>query len=121
MHANPCASESSRSQLSNALGFMSNSLTVAPEYSIEYVEILKILNISCLQAVLGNFWIILEQLRKLSQSPDIYDKICQSIAPNIFGHEDVKKAIACLMLGGSRKHLPGGTKLRGDINVLLLG
>eukprot|EP00493_Phyllostaurus_siculus_P025987 UN26332 len=62
-----------------------------------------------------------ESLRKLGKSPDIYEKIHKSIAPNIFGHDDVKKAIACLMFGGSRKHLRGGTKLRGDINVLLLG
>jgi len=62
-----------------------------------------------------------ESLRKLGKSPDIYEKIYKSIAPNIFGHEDVKKAIACLMFGGSRKFLRGGTKLRGDINVLLLG
>ena len=43
MDANPCACESSRSQLSHAQGFISISLTVAPEYSIENVEILKFL------------------------------------------------------------------------------
>ena len=42
MDAKPCALESSRSQLSNALGFISKSLTVASEYSIENVEILEI-------------------------------------------------------------------------------
>ena len=42
MDANPCACESSRSQLSHAQGFISISLAVAPEYSIENVEILKI-------------------------------------------------------------------------------
>ena len=41
MDANPCACETSRSQLSHAQGFISISLTVAPEYSIENVEILK--------------------------------------------------------------------------------
>lgn len=34
---------------------------------------------------------------------------------------DIKKAIACLLFGGSKKILPDGMKLRGDINVLLLG
>jgi hypothetical protein len=34
---------------------------------------------------------------------------------------DIKKAIACLLFGGSKKVLPDGMKLRGDINVLLLG
>jgi len=33
----------------------------------------------------------------------------------------VKKAVACLLFGGSRKHLPDGTRMRGDINILLLG
>lgn len=34
---------------------------------------------------------------------------------------DIKKAVACLLFGGSRKVLPDGMRLRGDINVLLLG
>jgi MCM P-loop domain len=34
---------------------------------------------------------------------------------------DIKKAIACLLFGGSKKILPDGMRLRGDINVLLLG
>ncbi len=37
------------------------------------------------------------------------------------GNEDIKLAIAALLFGGSRKVLPGNMKLRGDINVLLLG
>ena len=39
----------------------------------------------------------------------------------IFGHNDIKKAIACLLFGGARKRMPDGTYRRGDINVLLLG
>ena len=38
-----------------------------------------------------------------------------------FSYEDIKKAIACLLFGGSKKVLPDGMRLRGDINVLLLG
>lgn len=34
---------------------------------------------------------------------------------------DIKKAVTCLLLGGSKKILPDGLRLRGDINVLLLG
>ena len=46
MDANPCACESSRSQLSHAQGFISISLTVAPEYSFENVEILTFLKLT---------------------------------------------------------------------------
>lgn len=53
--------------------------------------------------------------------PDIYEKISSSIASAIYGHPDIKKAVACLLFGGSPKKLPDGMKLRGDINVLLLG
>lgn len=37
------------------------------------------------------------------------------------GETDIKKAITCLLFGGSKKILPDGMRLRGDINVLLLG
>lgn len=57
----------------------------------------------------------------MSRIPDIYGKFINSIAPSIFGNEDVKKAIACLLFGGSRKQLPDKMRIRGDINVLLLG
>nr|XP_032521524.1 DNA replication licensing factor Mcm5 [Danaus plexippus plexippus] len=62
-----------------------------------------------------------EQFRRLAASPDIYDRLSRSIAPSVFGAEDMKKAIACLLFGGSRKRLPDGLTRRGDINVLLLG
>lgn len=62
-----------------------------------------------------------EEFRALAQSPNVYDRIANSIAPSIFGSSDIKKAIACLLFGGSRKRLPDGLTRRGDINLLLLG
>lgn len=62
-----------------------------------------------------------ERFAKLARDPDCFAKICSSIAPSIFGSADIKKAVACLLFGGSRKRLPDDMKLRGDINVLLLG
>lgn len=62
-----------------------------------------------------------EKFETLKKDPQIYEKICSSIAPSIFGHPDIKKAIACLLFGGCAKTLPDGMRLRGDINVLLLG
>lgn len=64
-----------------------------------------------------------EAFRALSRRSDIYSILSRSIAPSISGSYtiDIKKAIACMLFGGSRKKLPDGMSLRGDINVLLLG
>eukprot|EP00914_Ancora_sagittata_P022436 GHVO01044626.1.p1 GENE.GHVO01044626.1~~GHVO01044626.1.p1 ORF type:complete len:768 (-),score=146.52 GHVO01044626.1:116-2419(-) len=62
-----------------------------------------------------------EEFRKMSQDPEIYEKLGKSIAPAIYGMDEVKKSIACLLFGGARKQLADKTRLRGDINILLLG
>jgi DNA replication licensing factor MCM5 len=56
-----------------------------------------------------------------AKDPKIYDKISKSIASAIFGLDDIKRAIACLLFGGCRKKVTEGVNLRGDINILLLG
>ena len=48
-------------------------------------------------------------------------QIIKSIAPSIYGHEDIKTALALAMFGGQEKNVEGKHRLRGDINVLLLG
>ena len=62
-----------------------------------------------------------EEFLELSRRQDFYEVFARSIGPSIYGNDDIKKAIACLLFGGSKKILPDGMKLRGDINVLLLG
>lgn len=57
----------------------------------------------------------------MSRQPNLYETFAASLAPSIFGNQDIKKAITCLLFGGSKKLLPDGMRLRGDINVLLLG
>lgn len=44
-----------------------------------------------------------DDFRRLAASPNIYETIAKSIAPSIYGSLDMKKAIACLLFGGSRK------------------
>ncbi|TPX72100.1 hypothetical protein SpCBS45565_g00480 [Spizellomyces sp. 'palustris'] len=62
-----------------------------------------------------------EEFLRMARRENLYEEFAASIAPSIYGSLDIKKAIACLLFGGSKKVLPDGMRLRGDINVLLLG
>lgn len=57
----------------------------------------------------------------LRDDPQLYMKLAQSIAPEIYGHLDVKKALLLLLVGGVTKAMGDGMKIRGDINVCLMG
>ena len=87
------------------------------------------------------------QFARFAKRSNVYDIISKSVAPAIYGGDDIKKAgnepdvdlllwlvfltpsltitflplVACLLFGGSRKQLPDGMRLRGDINILMLG
>lgn len=61
------------------------------------------------------------EIRTLSRDPQIVDKIIASIAPSIYGHTDIKTAVALSLFGGVSKEAQGKHKIRGDINILLLG
>jgi len=70
------------------------------------------------------------QILELSRDPKLSQRILDSIAPSIYGHEHVKMALAMSLFGavpknisdgGSRRQHEGGVRIRGDINVLLLG
>ncbi|CAN3357668.1 DNA replication licensing factor Mcm2p [Diutina catenulata] len=61
------------------------------------------------------------QFRALSKEKGIIDKIISSMAPSIYGHRDIKTAIAVSLFGGVSKNVQGKHTIRGDINVLLLG
>ncbi len=56
---------------------------------------------------------------QLSQDPRLYERLVASLAPNIFGMEDVKKGLLCQLFGGCGKSFPGG-RVRGEINCLLV-
>ncbi|NLA38738.1 MAG: minichromosome maintenance protein MCM [Methanomicrobiales archaeon] len=61
------------------------------------------------------------EIRALARDPMVYKKITRSIAPTIYGTDDVKEAIALQLFGGIAKEMPDGSRLRGDIHVLLVG
>jgi replicative DNA helicase Mcm len=60
-------------------------------------------------------------IRSIASHPDAYQRLIRSMAPAILGHEAVKEAILLLLVGGPQTVLPDGTKLRGDINVFVVG
>jgi len=62
-----------------------------------------------------------ELIRKIAAFPDAYERLVNSIAPVILGHQAEKEAILLLLTGGSATVLPDSTKLRGDINALFVG
>ncbi len=63
-----------------------------------------------------------DQIRLLSRDVKVYDYINNAVAPGIYGHTEVKEAIALQMFGGTKnKMLPGGEPIRDDIHLLLIG
>ncbi|TFK54605.1 MCM-domain-containing protein [Heliocybe sulcata] len=61
------------------------------------------------------------EIDTLQNDPALYSKLASSIAPEIYGHEDVKKALLLLLVGGVTKTMGDGMKIRGDINICLMG
>ncbi len=62
-----------------------------------------------------------EKIKNLAKDPWIRKRIIASIAPGIHGHWDIKEAIALALFGGVPKQLEDGTRIRGDIHVLIIG
>ncbi len=54
-------------------------------------------------------------------SEDIYSRLVQSIAPTVYGHDIVKKGILLQLMGGVHKSTKEGMRLRGDINICIVG
>jgi len=61
------------------------------------------------------------EILNLSKRPTIISDIVGSIAPAIYGYDEIKEAMAMSMFGGVRKILPDGSIVRGDSHILLVG
>ncbi|XP_021805200.1 DNA replication licensing factor MCM7 isoform X1 [Prunus avium] len=62
-----------------------------------------------------------EQIVRLADDGDIYNKLARSLAPEIYGHEDIKKALLLLLVGAPHRKLKDGMKIRGDLHICLMG
>ncbi|GAA0648943.1 minichromosome maintenance protein MCM [Salarchaeum japonicum] len=62
-----------------------------------------------------------EDIIEISQDPDIYETMVDSIAPSIYGHRQAKLAMLLQLFSGVTKHLPDGSRIRGDLHMLLIG
>jgi DNA replication licensing factor MCM4 len=63
-----------------------------------------------------------EEMRQMGADPNIYSNLVLSLAPSIHECEDVKKGILCQLFGGTNKTLGAtNTKVRGELNVVLVG
>ena len=63
----------------------------------------------------------LKRIKELAKQKDVFDVLANSIAPGIYGHQNIKKALVLQLLGGNETNLEDGTHLRGDINILMIG
>ncbi len=62
-----------------------------------------------------------KKILEMSRDPEIYEMVRKSIAPSIYGYDDVKEALGLQLVSGFEKHLPDGARIRGDIHILLVG
>ena len=61
------------------------------------------------------------EIIELSNRDDIYEAMVGSIAPAIYGYEEEKLAMILQLFSGVTKHLPDGSRIRGDLHMLLIG
>ncbi len=63
----------------------------------------------------------LKQIKALSESHNLFERLVNSIAPSIYGHEKIKEALLLQLMGGVRRKRDDGVISRGDIHILLIG
>jgi len=63
----------------------------------------------------------IKKIKSMANDPLIFEKLTQSIAPAIYGYDEIKQAIILQMFGGVEHRLPDKTKVRGNIHILITG
>ena len=61
------------------------------------------------------------QILELSQDPKVFEKLSNSIAPSVWGHDEIKRSLILQLFGGVKKTHADGQKSRGDFHILLIG
>ena len=61
------------------------------------------------------------QIQELAADPNLFEKLTNSIAPSIYGYEEIKQSLILQLFSGVKKTRSDGTLSRGDIHVLLVG
>ncbi|MEM3713230.1 MAG: minichromosome maintenance protein MCM [Thermoproteota archaeon] len=98
-----------------------------PMKNLQYTTFSLSVEVNYIEALmheLGEVTLTPEEEKKIiemSKDPWIYQKLVKSIAPSIYGLEEIKEAILLQMVGGVRRTYPDGVTVRGDINLLLIG
>ena len=92
--------------------------------SIKFDLMIEANNIEALEEDYSNIEIYedeVKEIKELSRDPKIYQKLSQSLAPGIYGHEKIKEALILQFMGGVKKIRDDGVMTRGDIHILLIG
>ena len=63
----------------------------------------------------------LDRIFQMKNDQNIYLNLSKAISPSVFGHDEVKKGLLLMLFGGVNKETQEGIKLRGDINICLVG
>jgi len=62
-----------------------------------------------------------KKILELAKDPEIYSKLVASIAPSLYGLDEIKEAIALQLFGGETHVQKDKSRVRGEIHILLVG